>query len=254
MARPAALRAPSSVAALRRSAARAPRTLAAAPRALANAENAGKLVLITGANTGLGKRAALELSRDFGFTVVAACRSLARGEAAAKDVAAAGGAMDVLELDLGSFASVAAFADAFKAKYGRCDVLLNNAGIMAPPSRQLTVDGHEVQLQVNHLGHFLLTDLLLDTLLAAPAARIINVASTAHLFGSINFANLQSEGFFGYPALGWSAYGQSKLANVLFSYELNRRLRRAGADHVDVNAVHPGVVDTGACGAQAVLS
>jgi NAD(P)-dependent dehydrogenase (short-subunit alcohol dehydrogenase family) len=114
----------------------------------------------------------------------------------------------------------------------------------APPSRTLTADGHEAQLGVNHLAHFLLTDLLLDTLLAAPHARIINVASTAHLFGSVRFDNLQSEGWFGYPALGWAAYGQSKLCNVLFTYGLHRRLRRAGIDHVDVNAVHPGVVDT----------
>ena len=97
---------------------------------------------------------------------------------------------------------------------------------------------------MNHLGHFLLTSLLMETLLAAPEARVVSVSSTAHLFGSINFGNIQSEGFFGYPALGWAAYGQSKLANVLFAYEMHRRLRRKGITSVDVNALHPGVVDT----------
>ena len=97
---------------------------------------------------------------------------------------------------------------------------------------------------MNHLGHFLLTSLLLDELLAAPEARVISVSSTAHLFGSINFDNIQSEGFFGYPALGFAAYGQSKLANLLFAHELHRRLRRSGIANVDVNALHPGVVDT----------
>lgn len=114
----------------------------------------------------------------------------------------------------------------------------------APPSRTLTEDGHEAQLGVNHLGHFLLTSLLMEPLLAAPEARIVSVSSTAHLFGSVNFENLQSEGFFGYPALGWAAYGQSKLCNLLFAYELHRRLRRKGISSVDVNALHPGVVDT----------
>jgi retinol dehydrogenase-12 len=233
-----------AVSALRRCSGRAaPR---AAPRAVvAEASASGdKVCVITGANTGLGKQAALELSRK-GFRVVGACRSRERGEAAARELAAAGGGMDVMELDLASFASVRAFAGAFEEQYGgRCDVLINNAGIMAPPSRTLTADGHEVQLGVNHLGHYLLTELLLEALLAAPHARVVSVASTAHLWGSIRFENLQSEGFLGYPALGWAAYGQSKLANVLFAYELHRRLRRAGADHVDVNAIHPGVVDT----------
>ena len=156
----------------------------------------------------------LELSAR-GYTVVAAVRSLERGRAAA--AAATGAAPDVMELDLSDLASVRAFAAAFRAKYGRCDVLLNNAGVMSPPERRVTRDNFELQLGVNHLGHALLTSLLLDRVAAAPAGRIINVASSAHLFGSINFDNLQSEGFFGYPALGWAAYGQSKLANVLFS-------------------------------------
>ena len=247
----------SSHAALRRSHVRALATRPQAAAAAADGEASKPLVLITGANTGLGKRAALELSRDKQCRVVGAVRSLARGEAAATELREAGGDMAVMELDLASFASVRAFAAAFKEAYGGSVgggfVLLNNAGIMAPPSRTLTVDGHEAQLGVNHLGHYLLTDLLMDTLVAAPAARIINVASTAHLFGSIRFDNLQSEGFFGYPALGWSAYGQSKLCNILFTYEMHRRLRRAGIDHVDVNAIHPGVVDTGALPALAAM-
>jgi NADP-dependent 3-hydroxy acid dehydrogenase YdfG len=130
------LSARASVAALRRRtsthARAAPLRRAAATSAAAEAADGKGVVLITGANTGLGKRAALQLSKA-GYTVVGACRSLARGEAAAADIAAAGGAMDVMELDLNSFASVAAFAAAFKAKHSRCDVLCNNAGIMVRP-------------------------------------------------------------------------------------------------------------------------
>lgn len=102
------------------------------------------------------------------------------------------------------------------------------------------------QMGTNHFGPFLLTDLLLPSILKAPQGRIVNVASSAHQFASsgLNFDNLQSDGWFGYGALGWSAYGASKLANVMFTYELHRRLRRKGITHVDVNAIHPGVVDT----------
>lgn len=210
-------------------------------QAVASAEGDKRVVVITGANTGLGKEAMLALSQK-GYQVVAACRSIDRGRAAAQ--AATGVAPDVMELDLAELASVERFAAAFKEKYGRLDVLLNNAGVMAPPDRQVTKDNFELQLGINHLGHALLTSLLMEPILAAPEARIINVASSAHLFGSMNFDNLQSEGFFGYPALGWAAYGQSKLSNVLFTYELHRRLRRAGITHVDVNAVHPGIVAT----------
>jgi retinol dehydrogenase 12 len=217
-----------------------------AVRALSSAvttPHTGKVCVITGANTGLGKEAALVLSQK-GFTVVGACRNAERGLQAARDLATAGGAMEIMELDLASLASVRSFAEAFLQRYSRCDVLLNNAGVMAPPERETTADGFELQLGVNHLGHFLLTDLLLPAVLAAPRGRIINVASSAHLFGKLNFSNLQSEGFFGYGARGWQAYGQSKLANIVFTYELHRRLRRAGISRVDTNAVHPGVVDT----------
>jgi NAD(P)-dependent dehydrogenase (short-subunit alcohol dehydrogenase family) len=129
--RVSALRARSSVAALRRCAARAaPRAAALTTRAASGDGTPRKTVLITGANTGLGKQAALELSRDHGFEVIGACRSLERGEAAAAALAAAGGSMSVMELDLNSFASIRRFAEAFKASHGRCDCLLNNAGIM----------------------------------------------------------------------------------------------------------------------------
>ena len=201
-------------------------------------------MLITGANSGLGKQAALELSRA-GWSVVGACRSVERGEAAARELAAQGGGMTVMALDLASLASVRSFAAAFQERHSSLDVLVCNAGVMSPPERRLTEDGFELQFQTNHLGHYLLTSLLLKTLLGAPAARVVNVDSSAHLWGSTDLAAaVRCDGFFGYPALGWAAYGTSKLANVLHTYELHRRLRSAGLTRVDTNAVHPGVVDT----------
>jgi len=210
----------------------------------------GKLAVITGGNTGLGKDSALEMAKK-GYSVVLACRSAERAEKAAEDIVreckAAGvdPSVDTMLLDLANLASVKDFTSAFKSKYDKCDVLLNNAGVMAPPTRQLTADGFEMQIGVNHLGHFALTAGMLQPLMAAPAARIVNVSSVAHQLGTMNFDNLQSEGLFTYiPTMGWGAYGQSKLANLLFTYELHRLLRGAGILTVDTNAVHPGVVDT----------
>jgi len=205
--------------------------------------------VITGANTGLGKASAEDLAKQ-GYTVVLACRSIERGEAAVvsieKKLAACGlpASLDLIQLDLASIESVNDFASSFVKKYSTCDVLLNNAGVMAPPERELTKDGFEMQMGVNHLGHFALTAGLLDPLAAAEKARVVNVSSVAHEFGTMNFDNLQSEGYFGYLGLGWPQYGQSKLANILFTYELHRKLRFAGISNVMTNAVHPGYVDT----------
>jgi NAD(P)-dependent dehydrogenase (short-subunit alcohol dehydrogenase family) len=139
-------------------------------------------------------------------------------------------------LDNASLASVRAFAAAFKAKYDQLDILLNNVGIMAIP-RQETVDGFEMQLGVNHLGHFSLTGLLLDVILKTPKARIHNVTSSAHFTGSINFDDLMGKQSYS----RWGAYGQSKLANVFFTFELQKRLSAAGVDTI-TNTSHPGLV------------
>jgi NAD(P)-dependent dehydrogenase (short-subunit alcohol dehydrogenase family) len=141
-----------------------------------------------------------------------------------------------MTLDVGDLSSVREFAAAFKAKYDRLDILLNNAGLMAIP-RQETADGFEMQLGVNHLGHFALTGLLLDLIVKTPNARIHNVSSTAGLTGSINFDDLNSEKSYG----RWAAYCQSKLANVFFAFELHKRLQAAGHDTM-VNVSHPGLV------------
>mmetsp|Transcript_13433 Transcript_13433/g.16186 ORF Transcript_13433/g.16186 Transcript_13433/m.16186 type:complete len:378 (-) Transcript_13433:190-1323(-) len=215
-----------------------------------NSAERKKRAVITGANTGLGKVSALELAKA-GYSITLACRSEERGQKAANEIAntlstsAADADLEVMQLDLSRLDSVAGFSEEYMSRHGMCDVLMNNAGVMAPPSREVTADGFELQIGVNHLGHFALTGQMLPALLAAGEARVVNVASVAHTFADgIDFENINSEGFFGYPFMGWRAYGQSKLANVMFTYELDRRLRAAGVSGVDVNAVHPGVVDT----------
>eukprot|EP00238_Polyblepharides_amylifera_P001229 CAMPEP_0196570376 /NCGR_PEP_ID=MMETSP1081-20130531/439_1 /TAXON_ID=36882 /ORGANISM="Pyramimonas amylifera, Strain CCMP720" /LENGTH=326 /DNA_ID=CAMNT_0041886779 /DNA_START=316 /DNA_END=1296 /DNA_ORIENTATION=- len=214
-----------------------------------------KVAIVTGANTGMGKVTAAELARK-GYSVVMACRSVERGEEAAEklrleyaadpDMDSEGRELDlrVLRCDLADLASVQEFTGAFTQLHQHCDVLVNNAGIMAPPIREETKDGFELQLGVNHLGHFALTAGLMDSLQAAEAAHIVNTSSSAHLFGRMNFEDLQLKNTFAYSFAGWTAYGQSKLANVLFTYELHRRLRQAGITNIYTNAVHPGVVDT----------
>jgi len=210
----------------------------------ANADR--KVVVITGANTGLGKISATEISRDPSYRVVMACRDRARGDKAADDVAAAtGNRPDVMLLDLASLRSVEDFARRFEDTYGRCDRLMNNAGVMALPKRTVTVDGLETQMGVNHFGHFHLTNLMMPAILAAPGRkRIVNLSSVAHEFGHPDFDNYNSTGALGYVGSGWLTYGKTKLANLYFTYELHRRLRNGGVLDVDVNAVHPGIVDT----------
>jgi retinol dehydrogenase 12 len=200
-------------------------------------ELSGKTVLITGFTQGIGKETALGLAKK-GASLVLVARDAARAEAAANEVrAAGGGAVEVMLADLSSQASVRKLAADFLARHDRLDVLLNNAGGINT-SRKVTGDGLEMTFAVNHLAYFLLTNLLLDVLRASGDARIVNVASEAHKQGRIHFDDLQLEKGYG----GFKAYGQSKLANILFTRELARRL--AGTK-VTANSLHPGVVRTG---------
>ena len=185
----------------------------------------GKTALITGANSGLGFEAAKVLAGK-GAAVTLAVRDTAKGEKAAADVRAAApnADLEVMALDLASLTSVRSFAETFAASHGRLDMLINNAGVMAIP-RRTTADGFEMQFGTNHLGHFALTGLLLPLLLTTPAARIVTVSSGAHILGKINFDDLQGERSYS----KWGAYGQSKLANLLFAYELQRKLQLRAA-------------------------
>lgn len=196
-------------------------------------------VVVTGANTGLGLEATQVLAAN-GAEVVMACRSLDRGEEAAEEVQAESPDADVevRELDLGSLDSVEEFAEGFAADHDELDVLMNNAGVMAVP-RQETEDGFELQLGVNHLGHFALTGRLLDDILEAEGTRVVTVSSGAHRSGEIDFEDLHGEDEY----TKWGAYGQSKLANLLFALELQRRFEAADEDAVSV-ACHPGYAST----------
>ncbi len=198
----------------------------------------GKTCIVTGANSGIGKAASVELARR-GERVVMVCRNRERGEAALADVAAAakdGGGAELLLADLSSQQEIRRVAAEILGRYPAIDVLLNNAGAVNT-SRTVTVDGIETTFATNHLNYFLLTNLLLDRIKAGAPARIINVSSTAHTRASINFNDPQFARGYG----AFKAYGQSKLANVLFTYELARKLEGSG---VTANALHPGVVRT----------
>jgi len=200
----------------------------------------GHVAVITGANSGLGFESATTLARH-GATVVMACRDEARCTAAAANIEGAGlsGRVEPMLLDLADLDSVRAFATAFDERHQRLDILMNNGGVMAPPERLTTKQGFELQLGTNHLGHFALTGLLLPTLLGTVGSRVVTVSSFAHEFGRVDFGNLQRE--HGYAP--YAAYGQSKLANLMFMVELDRRLRRADARTLSVGA-HPGFVST----------
>ena len=195
----------------------------------------GRTAIVTGANSGNGLIAARELARS-GAAVILACRDTAKGDAAAQGItdAAPSAGVEVAELDLASLASVRAFAERFLAANKTLDLLINNAGVMAPPRRE-TADGFELQFGTNHLGHFALTGLLLGALEGQKDARIVTVSSGAHRFGRIRFDDLQGERKY----RRWAAYGQSKLANLLFAFELERRLRAAGST-IKSLAAHPG--------------
>jgi NAD(P)-dependent dehydrogenase (short-subunit alcohol dehydrogenase family) len=199
----------------------------------------GRVAIVTGANSGIGYEAALALAGR-GARVVLACRDRTRGEEAVARIRAAHPAAEavLLPLDLASLASVRSFAEAFADRFDRLDLLCNNAGVMALPHRR-TADGFEMQLGTNPLGHFALTGLLLDRLLAAPASRVVTVSSSVHRAGRIHWEDLQLERSY----RKWRAYAQSKLANLLFAFELDRRLRRHAATAVSV-AAHPGYAAT----------
>jgi NAD(P)-dependent dehydrogenase (short-subunit alcohol dehydrogenase family) len=199
----------------------------------------GKVAIVTGANGGLGLETTRVLARK-GAAVVLAVRSEARGAAAANAIRADAPevSLAVMPLDLADLASVHRFAEAFLAGYDRLDILANNAGVMAIPHCK-TADGFEVQLGTNHMGHFALTGLLAPVILKTPGARVVTVSSSAHMFGRIQFDDLNGEQSYG----KWSAYGQSKLANLLFTYELQRKLVEAGSGAISV-AAHPGFAAT----------
>lgn len=212
-------------------------------------DQAGRTAVVTGANSGLGLVTARELARR-GADVVLACRDLQKGERALAEIAAAapGARVELAELDLGDLASVAAFAEAFRAGHEGLDLLINNAGVMAPPRRE-TADGFELQLGTNHLGHFALDARLIGAMEGRADARVVTLSSNAHKMGSIDFDDLQRR--HGYRR--WSAYGQSKLANLMFALELDRRLRAAGSSVASL-AAHPGYAATNLQSAAAPLA
>jgi len=199
----------------------------------------GKVAIITGANTGIGYITARELAR-MGAHVFMAGRNkekldeaLVRLKSEVKDKEVQ---VETMVLDLASLKSIRSFADEFKSKGLPLHVLVNNAGVMAIPQRQVTEDGFEMQMGTNHLGHFLLTNLLLDVIKASAPARIVNLSSAGHTLGSLDLLeDLQSEKSYG----AWKTYCNSKLANILFTNELQRRLE---GTKVFTNSVHPGYV------------
>jgi NAD(P)-dependent dehydrogenase (short-subunit alcohol dehydrogenase family) len=201
----------------------------------------GKVAVVTGANSGIGFETARQLAKR-GATVVIASRNEDRARDAAGRIAgeAPGATTDVVRLDLASLASVRKAAERIRGDYGRLDLLVNNAGLMMPPLGR-TDDGFELQFGTNHLGHFALTGLLLGSLLSTPGSRVVTVSSFAHRQGRID---LVDPNFEHRPYREAAAYGQSKLANLMFTYELQRRLADAGAPTIAV-ALEPGVVPTG---------
>ena len=198
----------------------------------------GKVCLVTGGNSGIGKAAAMGLAK-LNATVVIVSRDKDKGEAALIEIRAKSGNrnLDAMTADLSSQDSVRELAHDFRARYKTLHVLVNNAGVFLP-KRVPTVDGLEATFATNHLGHFLLTNLLLDVLKASAPSRIINLTSSAHYGTEMDFDDLQGEKKYS----GYHAYSQSKLANVLFTHELAKHLERTG---VTVNSLHPGLVRTG---------
>jgi len=204
-------------------------------------EQTGRTAIVTGANSGLGLATTRELARH-GATVVMACRNLAKGTEAKRELEAKvpGARIELAGLDLADLSSVASFAESFRASSDRSglDLLINNAGVMASPRRE-TKDGFELQLGTNHLGHFALTARLIGAMEGRADARVVTVSSNGHKLGRISFDNLQGDRRY----FRWNAYTQSKLANLLFALELERRLRAAGST-IKSLAAHPGYAAT----------
>ena len=200
---------------------------------------AGSVALVTGGNSGLGFETVKALAGKHTH-VILACRDTVKGNAAQEQICqqTPDASIEVMLLDLASLASIRQFAEAFTLKHNQLHILINNAGVMATPHRT-TVDGFELQFGTNHLGHFTLTGLLLDVLSKTPNSRVVTVSSMAEQMGRINLDDLMSEKSYE----RWTAYAQSKLANVLFAYELQRKLNVVRASTISL-AVHPGVAAT----------
>ena len=199
----------------------------------------GKVIIVTGGNSGLGYES-VKAFAEKGAEVIMTSRSIEKGEAAKKTIGDVKGKIVVMPLDLMDLAYIQSFATDFSKKYKRLDVLLNNAGIMTTPYF-LTKDGLEAQNGTNHFGHFALTGLLFSLLKNTPASRIVNVSSMAHKQGKMDFSNLLYENGKGYSPM--KSYGRSKLSNLLFTYELQRRIEAEGIKCIAV-AAHPGVSST----------
>ena len=202
-------------------------------------DQTGRTALITGGNTGLGYETAQVLAHK-GARVVLACRNPGKAEAAAEAIGALApaGEVEVLALDLGDLDLVRGAAREVRDRFTSLDLLVNNAGVMAPP-REETADGFELQFGTNHLGHFAFTGLLLDLLVSTPESRVVTVSSLAHQHGWMRWDDLQRERRY----VRMLAYGQSKLANLLFTFELQRRLAAAGHS-TEALASHPGLSNT----------
>ncbi len=195
----------------------------------------GRLCLVTGANSGIGLATATKLAR-MGAHVVMVCRDAARGEAARNQIRQLTGnhQVDLLQADLADLSQVRRLAEDYQARYPRLDVLIHNAGLMKK-RREVSADGHELQLAVHFLAPFLLTHALRDALEAAPAARVVSVASMLHRFGKLDFDDLHAARRYSM----WRQYGASKLATIVFTYELARRLENT---NITANCLHPGVI------------
>ena len=197
----------------------------------------GKVIIVTGANTGIGFHASWEFARK-GAETILACRNEQKALKAIglirKEIPKA--SVRFMQLDLGSLRSIHQFTEAFRKEYDRLDVLLNNAGIILYPYRT-TEDGFESQIGVNHLGHFALTGLLIDLISRTDGARVVNVSSKGHRMGRMDFDNFMFDGGRDYSRIG--AYGRSKLANLLFTYELDGRFKQKGINALSL-AAHPG--------------
>ena len=200
----------------------------------------GKVAIVTGSSSGIGYEAARVLAEKEA-TVIIAVRNLEKGQKAAEKIEAGYKDADlhILELDLADLESVKNFSETFKKEYSQLDLLINNAGVMVPPYSK-TKDGFELQFGTNHYGHFALTAQLLDILAETENSRVVNVSSSAHRYGNLDFDDLNWENR-SYNA--WRAYGDSKIANLYFTYELDRKLKEAGID-VIATAAHPGWTKT----------
>ena len=195
----------------------------------------GVTCIVTGANSGIGFEASKALA-ERGARVILACRNPERGRKAKEMI---GGESFLLRLDLSDISSIRDFGRNYIREYGDLDILINNAGVMALPKRTLTVDGFETTFGVNHLGHFALTAFLIKTLMKSPKARIVNVSSQAHMMARINWDDINAEKRYS----KWRQYALSKLANLFFTYELERRLKKEGSKAICL-ACHPGLSST----------